>query len=75
METSGDRTENAIYNVIAAKWRPVEADGVQVEAAQDMQITIVRTRMEASGDSKLYNTIIGVTSLRPHQHHQSTFHS
>ena len=31
--------------------------------------------MEASGDSKLYNTIIGVTSLRPHQHHQSTFHS
>ena len=69
------RTENAIYNVIAAKRRPVEADGGQVEAAQDMQITIVRTRMEASGDSKLYNTIIGVTSLRPHQHHQSTFHS
>ena len=75
LEADGGRTENAIYNVIAAKRRPVEADGGQVEAAQDMQITIVRTRMEASGDSKLYNTIIGVTSLRPHQHHQSTFHS
>ena len=74
-EADGGRTENAIYNVIAAKRRPVEADGGQVESAQDMQITIVRTRMEASGDSKLYNTIIGVTSLRPHQHHQSTFHS
>ena len=82
VEADGGRTENAIYNVIAAKRRPVEADGGQVEAdggqveaAQDMQITIVRTRMEASGDSKLYNTLIGVTSLRPHQHHQSTFHS
>ena len=74
MEADGGRTENAIYNVIAAKWRPVEADGGQVEAAQDMQIP-KRTRMEACGDSKLYNTIIGVTSLRPHQHHQSTFHS
>ena len=37
-EADGGRTENAIYNVIAAKWRPVEADGGQVEAAQDMQI-------------------------------------
>ena len=46
-----------------------------MEAARDMQITIIRTTMEASGDSKVYNTIIGVTSLRPHQHHQSTFHS
>ena len=45
-----------------------------MEAARDMQITIVRTTMEASGDSKLYNTRIGVTSLRPHQHHPSTFH-
>ena len=49
MEADGGRTENAICNVIAAKWRPVEADGGQVEAAQDMQIPIVRTRMEASG--------------------------
>ena len=40
----------------------MEADGGQAEAAQDMQITIVRTRMEASGDSKLYNTIMGATS-------------
>ena len=58
LEADGGRTENAIYNVIAAKWRPVEADGGQVEASIDMQITIIRTRMEASGDSKLYNTII-----------------
>ena len=42
MEADGGRTENAIYNVVAAKWRPVEADGGQVEAAQDMQIPIVR---------------------------------
>ena len=75
VEADGGCTENAICNIIAARWRPVEADGGQVEAAQDMQITIVRTRTEASGDSKLYNTIIGVTSLRPHQHHPSTFHS
>ena len=67
VEADGGRTENAIYNIIAAKWRPVEADGGQVEAAQDMQIPIVRTRMEASRDSELYHTIIGVTSLRPHQ--------
>ena len=33
MEADGGRTENAIYNVIAAKRRPVEADGGQVEAA------------------------------------------
>ena len=52
------RTENAIYRAIAAKRRPVEADGGQVEAVQDMQITIVRTRMVASGDAKLHNTII-----------------
>ena len=67
MEADGGRTENVIYIVIAARWRPVEADGGrtensiykslvepdggQVEAAQDMQITIVRTRMEAFGDS------------------------
>ena len=57
VEADGGRTENAIYNVTAAKWRPVEADGGQVEAAQDMQIAIVRTRMEASRDSKLYNTL------------------
>ena len=75
LEADGGRTDNVIYNVIALRWRPVEADGGQVEAARDMQITIIRTTMEASGDSKVYNTIIGVTSLRPHQHHQSTFHS
>ena len=46
LEADGGRTENAIYNVIAAQRRPAEADGGQVEAAQDMQITIVRTRME-----------------------------
>ena len=57
MEADGGRSENAIYNVIAATWRPVEIDGGQVEAAQDMQIPIVRTRMEASGDSKLYNSL------------------
>ena len=34
----------------------VKADGSQVEAAQDMQITIVRTRMKAFGDLKLHNT-------------------
>ena len=58
LEADGDRTDNVVCNVIAVRWRPVEADGGQVEAAQDMQITIVRTRMEASGDSKLYNTNI-----------------
>ena len=49
MEADGGCTENAIYNVIAATWRSVEADEGQVEAAQDMQITMVRTRMEAFG--------------------------
>ena len=49
VEADGGRIENAIYNVIAAKWGPVEADGGQVGAAQDIQITIARTRMEASG--------------------------
>ena len=68
VEAHGGRIENAIYNRIATRWRPVEADGGQVEAAQDMQITIVRTRTETSGDSKLSHTIIGITSLRPHQH-------
>ena len=48
MEADGGHTENAIYNVVAAKWRLVEAAQGQVEALQDMQITIIRTRMEAS---------------------------
>ena len=51
--------------IIAAKWRPVEVDRGQVETVQDMQITIARTRTKAFGDSKLYNTIIEVTSLHP----------
>ena len=49
MEAHGGPIENAIYNIIATRWRLAEADGGQVEAAQDMQITIVRTRTETSG--------------------------
>ena len=33
LEADGGRTENAIYNVIAARWRPVEADGGCTENA------------------------------------------
>ena len=83
LEADGGRIENVIYIVIAARWRPVEADGGRTENGicnviaatwrpveakwRRLKTTIIRTRMEAS--------VIGVTSLRSHQHHQSTFHS
>ena len=48
-------TEHAIYTTVGMKWNPLEADGRQVGAAQNMQITIIRKGVEAFGGSKLHN--------------------